>query len=67
MRTYNPLKCERRVRDSFVDKWRRTIILNGQHAFGYNVIIQDKTKITSFPYPCGIEARKAFNELKKVR
>ena len=67
MKRYNPLRCERRVRDSFVDKWGRTIILAGQHAFGYNVIIQDKIKITSFPYPCGIEARKAFNELKKVR
>ena len=67
MRTFNPVRCERRVRDSFVDKWGRTITLTGQHAFGYNIIIQDKNKDTSFPYPCGIAARKVFNELKKVR
>ena len=67
MRTFNPVRCERRVRDSFTDKCSRTITLTEQHAFSYNVIIQDKNKDTSFPYPCGIEARKAFNELKKVR
>ena len=49
MRTFNPVRCERRVRDSFTDKWGRTITLTGQHAFGYNVIIQDKNKDTSFP------------------
>jgi len=41
--------------------------VTGQHAFGYNIHIQERDKITSFPYPNGTEARKAFRELTKVR
>ena len=67
MRTFNPVTCERKVRDSFVDKYGRLITLTGQHAFKYNIVIQDIGNTTSYPYNSGIEARKAFNELKKVR
>ena len=67
MRTFNPVRCERKVRDSFVDKYGRLITLTGQHAFKYNIVIQDRGNTTSYPYNNGIAARKAFNELKKVR
>ena len=66
-RIFNQKNCECRVRESKVDQYGRRITVTGQHAFGYNIHIQDKGKITSFPYPNGTEARKAFKELTKIR
>ena len=66
-RIFNQRNCECRVRESKVDQYGRTITVTGQHAFGYNIHIQERDKITSFPYPNGTEARKAFRELTKVR
>ena len=66
-RIFNQTNCERRVRESKVDQYGRTITVTGQHAFGYNIHIQDRDKITSFPYPNGTEARKAFRALTKIR
>ena len=66
-KTFNQKNCECRVRESKVDQYGRTITVTGQHAFGYNIQIQDKGKITSFPYPNGTEARIAFKELTKIR
>ena len=66
-RIFNQRNCECRVRESKVDQYGRTITVTGQHAFGYNIHIQDRDKITSFPYPNGTEARKAFKELTKKR
>ena len=66
-RIFNQKNCECRVRESKVDQYGRTITVTGQHAFGYNIHIQDRDKITSFPYSNGTEARKAFKELTKVR
>ena len=66
-RIFNKKNCECRVRESKVDQYGRTITVTGQHAFGYNIHIQDKGKITSFPYPNGTEARKAFRALTKIR
>ena len=64
---FNQRNCECRVRESKVDQYGRRITVTGQHAFGYNIHIQDRDKITSFPYPNGTEARKAFKELTKIR
>ena len=66
-RIFNQKNCECKVRESKVDQYGRTITVTGQHAFGYNIHIQDRDKITSFPYPNGTEARKAFKELTKIR
>ena len=66
-RIFNQRNCECRVRESKVDQYGRTITVTGQHAFGYNIHIQDRDKITSFPYPNGTEARKAFRALTKIR
>ena len=66
-RIFNQRNCECRVRESKVDQYGRRITVTGQHAFGYNVHIQDRDKITSFPYPNGTEARKAFRALTKIR
>ncbi len=66
-RIFNQKNCECRVRESKVDQYGRMITVTGQHAFGYNIHIQDKGKITSFPYSNGTEARKAFKELTKIR
>ena len=64
---YNQRNCECRVRESKVDQYGRRITVTGQHAFGYNIHIQDRDKITSFPYSNGTEARKAFRALTKIR
>ena len=64
---FNQKNCECRVRESKVDQYGRRITVTGQHAFGYNIHIQDRDKITSFPYANGTEARKAFKELTKIR
>ena len=66
-RIFNQKNCECRVRESKVDQYGRTITVTGQHAFGYNIHIQDRDKITSFPYSNGTEARKAFRALTKIR
>jgi len=66
-RIFNQRNCECRVRESKVDQYGRTITVTGQHAFGYNIHIQDRDKITSFPYSNGSEARKAFRALTKIR
>ena len=66
-RIFNQRNCECRVRESKVDQYGRTITVTGQHAFGYNIHIQDRDKITSFPYSNGTEARKAFRALTKIR
>ena len=66
-RNFNQKNCECRVRESKVDQYGRTITVTGQHAFGYNIHIQDRDKITSFPYSNGTEARKAFRALTKIR
>ena len=66
-RIFNQKNCECRVRESKIDQYGRRITVTGQHAFGYNIHIQDRDKITSFPYSNGTEARKAFKELTKVR
>ena len=66
-KTFNQKNCECRVRESKIDQYGRRITVTGQHAFGYNIHIQERDKITSFPYPNGTEARKAFRELTKVR
>ena len=66
-RIFNQKNCECKVRESKVDQYGRTITVTRQHAFGYNIHIQDRDKITSFPYPNGTEARKAFKELTKIR
>ena len=64
---FNQRNCECRVRESKVDQYGRRITVTGQHAFGYNIHIQDRDKITSFPYSNGTEARKAFRALTKIR
>ena len=64
---FNQKNCECRVRESKIDQYGRRITVTGQHAFGYNIHIQDRDKITSFPYPNGTEARKAFKALTKIR
>ena len=64
---FNQRNCECKVRESKVDQYGRRVTITGQHAFGYNIHIQDKDKITSFPYSNGTEARKAFKELTKIR
>ena len=66
-KTFNQKNCECRVRESKIDQYGRTITVTGQHAFGYNIHIQDRDKITSFPYPNATEARRAFKELTKIR
>lgn len=66
-KTFNQKNCECRVRESKIDQYGRTITVTGQHAFGYNIHIQERDKITSFPYPNGTEARKAFRALTKIR
>ena len=66
-RIFNQRNCECRVRESKIDQYGRTITVTGQHAFGYNIHIQDRDKITSFPYSNGTEARKAFRALTKIR
>ena len=64
---FNQKNCECRVRESKIDQYGRRITVTGQHAFGYNIHIQDRDKITSFPYSNGTEARKAFRALTKIR
>lgn len=64
---FNQRNCECKVRESKVDQYGRRVTITGQHAFGYNIHIQDRDKITSFPYSNGTEARKAFKELTKIR
>ena len=66
-KTFNQKNCECRVRESKIDQYGRRITVTGQHAFGYNIHIQDRDKITSFPYSNGAEARKAFRALTKIR
>ena len=66
-KTFNQKNCECRVRESKIDQYGRRITVTGQHAFGYNIHIQDRDKITSFPYSNGTEARKAFRALTKIR
>lgn len=64
---FNQRNCECKVRESKVDQYGRRVTITGQHAFGYSIHIQDRDKITSFPYSNGTEARKAFKELTKIR
>ena len=66
-KTFNQKNCECRVRESKIDQYGRRITVTGQHAFGYNIHIQDRDKIASFPYSNGTEARKAFRALTKIR
>ena len=66
-KTFNQKNCECRVRESKIDQYGRRITVTGQHAFGYNIHIQDRDKITSFSYSNGTEARKAFRALTKIR
>lgn len=47
-KTFNQKNCECRVRESKIDQYGRRITVTGQHAFGYNIHIQDKGKNNFF-------------------
>lgn len=66
MRHYNRQNCQACVRNSFIDKWGRTVTLLGQHAFQYSIWITDKklNKSIALPFLNGKIARKEFNKLK---
>lgn len=49
------------------DAWGRTIVLSGQHAFGYSITIITLFGVTRMDYPNGKEARKAYNKFRKKR
>lgn len=67
MKKYNRNNCDNRLRAVITDKWGRTVALFGKHAFEYEIVIQDRDRITITTFKTGREARKVFNthKLKK--
>lgn len=68
MKTYNRANCTGTIRGTFVDKYKRRITISGVHAFEYTIEIVTITKVTIIEhYHNGAEARRRFNNLKRVR
>lgn len=66
-RNYNRDNCDSRLRAIITDKWGRTVVLLGKHAFEWEIVIQDNGKIIARTFKSGREARKEFNNYKRKR
>ena len=67
MKNYNRRNCTGCIRGTFIDKYLRTITICGKHAFEYDSEIMTISKVTIIEhYQNGVDARKRFNELKKI-
>lgn len=69
MKKFNKRNCQDCVRGSFVDIYGRTITIMGIHAHEYKIFITvDFVSIVMVEsFPCGADARRRFNELKRKR
>lgn len=66
-REFHRINCETKVRESFTDKWGRTITILGTHAFEYKIIVEGNNSTTSQSFKNGKEARKCFMNYKKKK
>lgn len=64
--TFHRENCDCFVRETITDIFGRQIILGGQHAFEWSIVISTKEKITKTTYSNGKEARKEFVKYKKL-
>jgi hypothetical protein len=65
--TYHRENCDCFIREIIVDVYGRRIILDGQHAFEWSIVIESCGRITIQSYRSGKEARQAFYSLNKKR
>lgn len=67
-RVYHRVNCTGVVRGQFIDQYGRKITICGKHAFEYTIYIESVTHVvTTECFSNGAEARKRFNNLKRVR
>ena len=67
-RVYHRVNCTGIVRGQFIDQYGRKITICGKHAFEYTIYIESITHVVVTEYFAnGTEARKRFNDLKRVR
>ena len=67
MQQFNKNNCTACIRGQHTDKWGRTIIIFGQHAHQYGIEIKGVGSYQIERFNNGADARKRFNELKRVR
>lgn len=65
--TYHRENCDCFIREIIVDVYGRRIILDGQHAFEWSIVIESCGRITIQSYHSGKEARQTFYSLNKKR
>ena len=67
MRNYNQNNCTACIRGQHTDKWGRTITIFGQHAHAWGIEIKGVGSYNIERFSNGTDARKRFNQLKRVR
>lgn len=67
MKTYHKENCDCLIRKVITDKYNRTIVLAGQHAFEWSITVLAFSVSYTTMYKNGKEARKAFSEYKKKK
>lgn len=67
MKKYNKENCQCLLRKVSIDKLGRIIILSGQHAFQWSIIVKSECTLTITTYENRTIATKEFNRLTKKR
>lgn len=67
MKHFNKSNCTSCLRGQHVDKWGRTITIFGTHSYEWGIEIKGVGSYNIERFSNGTDARKRFNQLKRVR